>query len=47
MYGATIGKHFYQLIMRHARPVANGAGIHVHERRARGRIKTDTTTLQA
>ena len=47
MDGAAIGEYPGQLIMRHARPVTDAAGIEMNERRSRGRIETDAATLQA
>ena len=47
MDGAAVGEHARQLVMRHARPVPNAAGVEVNERRARGRIEADAAALQA
>ena len=47
MHGAAVGEHFGQLVVGHARPVPDRAGIHVHERRAGGRIEADAAALQA
>ena len=46
MHGAAIRENLDQLIVRHARPVPDGAGVHVHEGRAGGRIETDAAALQ-
>ena len=45
--GAAVGKHPGQLIMGHARPVTDAAGIEMNERRSRGRIEADAAALQA
>ena len=47
MYGAAVGEHPGQLIVGHARPVTDAAGIEMDERRSRGRIEADAAALQA
>ena len=44
---ASVRKNPHELVVRHARPVADVAGIEMHERRARGRVEADAATLQA
>jgi len=46
MYRASIRKDAGQLIVRHARPVADAAGVEMDEGRSGGRVKTDAATLQ-
>ena len=46
MHGAPVGEDPDQFLARDARPVPDGAGVHVHERRAGGRIETDAAALQ-
>ncbi len=46
MHGAAVGENPGQLIVGHARPVTNAAGIEMDERRSRGRIKADAAALQ-
>ena len=46
MHGAAVGEHADQLLAGHARPVPHAAGVHVHERRAGGRIEADAAALQ-
>src|SRR6202035_3677996 len=36
-----------ELVMGHPRPVADVAGIEMHERRSRGRVEADASALQA
>ncbi len=47
MHGTPVGEHADQLLAGHARPMPHAAGVHVHERRTRSRIKADAATLQA
>ena len=47
MHGASVREHPCQLVVRHARPVADRAGVEMDEGRARGRIEADTAALQA
>jgi hypothetical protein len=47
MHGAAVGEDARQLVMRHARPVTDAAGVEMHERRAGGRIEADAAALQA
>ena len=47
MHGAAVGEDAGELVVGHARPVTDAAGIEVHERRAGGRIEADATALQA
>src|SRR6185312_6364308 len=44
--GAAVGEDAGKLIVAHARPVTNAAGVEVHERRTGGRIEADATALQ-
>src|SRR6516164_5715898 len=46
MNGAAIGENPGQLIVSHAWPMTDRAGIHVHERRSRSRIESDATALK-
>ncbi len=46
MDGPAVREQLGQLIVGHARPVADAAGIKMDERRSRGRIETDATALQ-
>ena len=46
MHRAAVGKDLDQLIVRHARPVADRAGIEMDEGRAGGRIEADAAALQ-
>ena len=47
MHGAAVGEHAGQLVVRHARPVPDAAGVEMDERRAGGRIEADAAALQA
>ena len=47
MHGAAVREHLGELVMRHARPVTDAAGVEMHEGRARGRIEADAAALQA
>ena len=47
MHGAAVGEYPRQLIVGHARPVTDAAGIEMDERRSRGRIEADAAALQA
>src|SRR5262249_52104762 len=42
----TLRQDARELRLRHARPMAHTAGIHMHEGRARGGIKADTAALR-
>ena len=46
MHGAAVREYPGQLVVGHARPVADAAGIEMNERRSRGRIETDAAALQ-
>ena len=45
--GAAVREHAGELVMRHARPVPDAAGVQMHEGRAGGRIEADAAALQA
>ena len=47
MHGAAVGEYPGQLVVVHARPVPDAAGIEMDERRPGGRIEPDAATLQA
>ena len=47
MHGAAIGEYLDQLIVGHARPVADAAGVEMDERRSRRRVEADAAALQA
>ena len=47
MHGAAIREHPGELVVGHARPVPDAAGIEMHERRSGGRIEADAAALQA
>ncbi len=47
MHGASIREDACQLVVGHARPVADAAGIEMDERRSRGWIEADAAALQA
>ena len=47
MHGAAVGEHLGQLIVAHARPVTNAAGVEMDERRSGGRVESDAAALQA
>ncbi len=47
MHGLAVGEDAGELVAGHARPVADAAGIHVHEGRAGGRIEADAAALHA
>ena len=47
MHGAAVGEYPDQLIVGHARPVADAAGVEMDERRSRRRIEADAAALQA
>ena len=47
MHGAAVGEYAGQLIVGHARPVTNAAGIEMDERRSRCRVEPDAAALQA
>ena len=44
--GTSIREHPGELIVGHARPVTDAAGIEMDERRSRGRVKADAAALQ-
>ena len=46
MHGAAVGEYAGKLIVGHARPVPNAAGVEMDERRSRCRIEPDATALQ-
>ena len=46
MHGAAVREHPGKLVVVHARPVTDAAGIEMNERRSRGRIEADAATLQ-
>src|SRR5215475_1296956 len=46
MDGAAIREDLGQLIVRHPRPVPDGSGVHVDERRAGSRVETHAAALQ-
>ncbi len=46
VHGAAVGEHADQLLAGHARPMPHAAGVHMHERRAGGRIEADAAALQ-
>ena len=46
MHRAAVREYLGQLIVGHARPVADAAGIEMNERRSRGRIEADAAALQ-
>ena len=45
MQGVAVGEDAHQLLARHARPVADVAGVHVDEGRAGGRVEADAAEL--
>ena len=47
MHGAAVREYPGQLVVGHARPVADAAGVEMDERRSRGRIEADAAALQA
>ena len=47
MHGASVREHPGELIVGHARPVTDAAGIEMDEGRSRGRIEADAAALQA
>ena len=47
MHGAAVREHLGELVMGHARPVTDAAGVEMDERRSRGRIEADAAALQA
>ena len=47
MHGAAVREHPGQLIVGHARPVTDAAGVEMDEGRSRGRIEADAAALQA
>ena len=46
MHRASVREYPGQLIVGHARPVTDAAGIEMDERRSRGRVETDAAALQ-
>ena len=46
MHGAAVGEYPGELVVVHARPVPDAAGIEMDERRSGGRIEPDAATLQ-
>ncbi len=47
MHGLAVGEDAGELVAGHARPMADAAGVHVHEGRAGGRIEADAAALHA
>ena len=47
VHGAAVREDAGQLVVGHARPVADAAGIEMDEGRSRGRIEADAAALQA
>ena len=47
MHGAAVREHPRQLVVVHARPVPDAAGVEMHEGRARRWIEADAAALQA
>ena len=43
----AVREHAHELVVRHARPVADVAGVEMHEGRAGGGVETDAAALQA
>ena len=46
MHRASVREYAGQLIVGHARPVTDAAGIEMDERRSRCRVETDAAALQ-
>src|SRR5437588_6149771 len=44
---AAVREDAGELVMRHARPVPDAAGVEMHERRAGGRVEADAAALEA
>ena len=47
MNGPSVREHPGELIVGHARPVTDAAGVEMNEGRSRGRVEADAATLQA